>query len=193
MFNSISWQEFLSATALLAAGYYLIAAIILYRNEIGNIFNQKTTKNIDEDVSDEQSDSNESNSLMGGIKYESLVQQNISREKILATEEISFAPLEEADEPIDATLNNAINRFVSTLLTEIESLLEVIAKEDKIETATFFKALLHNYPQLIATDYEEEISQHIYDALKQTCEFHLELNEVKSWWPVRQPKSDDNQ
>lgn len=193
MFNSISWQEFLSATALLVAGYYVIATLLLYRNEIKNIFNQKASKNIDEDVNDEQSDSKESNSLMGGIKYESLTQGNVSREQVSATEEISFAPLAEADEPIDATLNNAINRFVSTLLTEIESLLEVIAKENKIETATFFKALLYNYPQLVATDYEDEISQHIYEALKQTCEFHLELNEVKSWWPVRAPKSDDNQ
>lgn len=193
MFNSISWQEFLSAIALLIAGYYFIAALVLYGNEMRNIFNQKASKNINEDVSDEQSDSNESNTLMGGIKYESLTQVNVSREQISATEEINFAPLEEADEPIDATLNNAINRFVSTLITEIESLLEVIAKEDKVETATFFKALLHNYPQLVTTDYEDEISQHIYEALKQTCEFHLELNEVKSWWPVRPPKSDDNQ
>lgn len=193
MFNSISWQEFLSAIVMLVAGYYLVATLVFYRNEIANIFNQKTSKKINEDARDEQSDSNESNSLMGGIKYESLTQENVSREQIFATEEISFAPLEEADEPIDATLNNAINRFVSTLLTEIESLLEVIAKENKVETATFFKALLYNYPQLVATDYQDEISQHIYDALKQTCEFHLELNEVKSWWPVRAPRSDDNQ
>jgi hypothetical protein len=193
MFNSISWQEFLSAIALLVAGYYVITTLLLYSNEIKNIFNQKTPKQIDEDVNDEQSDSNESNPLMGGIKYESLTQVNVSREQISATEEINFAPLAEADEPIDATLNNAINRFVSTLLTEIESLLEVIAKENKIETATFFKALLYNYPQLVATDYQDEISQHIYDALKQNCEFHLELNEVKSWWPVRTPKSDNNQ
>jgi len=193
MFNSISWQEFLSATALLVGGYYLIVTLVLYRNEIANIFNQKKSKNINEDVSDKQSDSNESNSLMGGIKYESLTQENVSREQLSATEEISFAPLEEADEPIDATLNNAINRFVSTLLTEIESLLEAVAKEDKVETVTFFKALLSNYPQLIATDYQDEISQHIYDALRQTSEFHLELNEVKSWWPVRPPKPDDNQ
>jgi hypothetical protein len=193
MFNSISWQEFISAVTLLVLAYYVIAALVLYHNEIGNIFNQRRVKYIDEGVNDEQSDSNESNSLMGGIKYESLTQVNVSREQISATEEINFAPLAEADEPIDATLNNAINRFVSTLLTEIESLLEVIAKENKIETATFFKALLYNYPQLVATDYQDEISQHIYDGLKQTCEFHLELNEVKSWWPVRKPKSDNNQ
>lgn len=193
MFNSISWQEYLSAIALLAGGYYAIATLLLYSNEIRNIFNQKTLKNIDEDVSEKQSDSNESNSLMGGIKYESLTQENVSREHISATEEISFAPLAEAGEPIDGTLNNAINRFVSTLLTEIESLLEVIAKDDKKEAATFFQALLHNYPQLVATDFQDEISQHIYDALKTDCEFQIELSEVKSWWPLRQPKSDDNQ
>jgi hypothetical protein len=193
MFNSISWQDFLSAIALVVAGYYIIATLLLYSNEIKNIFNQNTSKFIDEDVSDDQSDSNESNSLMGSIKYESLTQVNVSREQITATEDISFAPLAEADEPIDATLNNAINRFVSTLLTEIESLLEVIAKENKVETATFFTALLYNYPQLVATDHQDEISQHIYAALKQTCEFHLELNEVKAWWPVRTPKSDNNQ
>jgi hypothetical protein len=193
MFYSISWQDFFSAITLLVAGYYVITTLLLYSNEIKNIFNQNASKLIDEDVSDEQSDSNESNALIGGIKYESLTQVNVSREQISTTEEISFAPLAEADEPIDATLNNAINRFVSTLLTEIGSLLEVIAKENKVETATFFKALLYNYPQLVATDHQDEISQHIYDALKQTCEFHLELNEVKAWWPVRTPKSDNNQ
>ncbi|MDZ7650298.1 MAG: hypothetical protein U5K54_25935 [Cytophagales bacterium] len=193
MLNSISWEGYLSAIALLVGGYYAIATILLYSNEIKNIVNQKARKNSNEDVSENQSDSNESNSLMGDIRYESLTQGNVSREQILATEEMSFAPLAEADEPIDGTLNNAINRFVSTLLTEIESLLEVIARDNKKETATLFQALLHNYPQLVATDFQDEVSQHIYDALKIDCEFQIELNEVKSWWPVRQPKSDDNQ
>lgn len=193
MFNSISWQEYISTITLVVGGYYTIAALLLYSNEIKNIFNQKARKNINEDVSENQRDSRESNSLMGGIKYEMLTPENVSREQISTTEEMFFAPLAEADEPIDGTLNNAINRFVSTLLTEIESLLEVIAKDNKKETATYFQALLHNYPQLVATDFQDEISQHIYDALKSGCEFQIELNEVKSWWPVRQPKSDDNQ
>ncbi len=193
MFNSISWEGYFSAIALVVGGYYAIATILFYSNEIKNTFNQRARKNSNEDVSENQSDSNESNSLMGGIKYESLTQGNVSREQILATEEMSFAPLAEAEEPIDGTLNNAINRLVSTLLTEIESLLEVIAWDNKKEAATFFQTLLNNYPQLVATDFQDEISLHIYDALKNGSEFQIELNEVKSWWPVRQPKSDDNQ
>lgn len=193
MFNSISWQEFLSTIGLIVGGYYAITTLLLFSEEIKSIFQQKRSKSIESDASDDQRDSNESNSLMGGIKYESLTQVNVSREQISSTEEINFAPLAEPDEAINATLNNAINRFVSTLRTEIESLLEVIAKDDKKESATFFQALLFNYPQLVGTDSQDEISQDIYDALKNSCEFPIELNEVKSWWPVRPPKSDDKQ
>lgn len=193
MFNSISWQEYFSVIALLVAGYYGITILFFYRNEIGNIFNQKSSKNINHDSSEDQSESIESNPLMGGIKYESFAQSQVSREEISIAEEISFAPLTKADEAIQGTLDNAINRLASTLRTEIESLLEVIAKDDKRETSTFFQALLHNYPQLVGTDFQEESSKYICDALNNSFAFQIELNEVKSWWPARQPMSDNNQ
>jgi hypothetical protein len=184
MVNSISWQEYLSVIALLVAGYYAITILVFYRSEIKNIFNQKTSKNIKNDSSANQPDANQSNSLIGIIKYESPTQTNVPREELSTTEEMSFAPLVEADEPINGTLNNAINRLVSTLLSEIESLLTVISNDDKKEIATLFQALLHNYPQLVATDFQVEISQHIYDALRTGFDFQIELNEVQAWWPA---------
>ena len=38
MFNSISWQEFLSAVALIGGGYYAITALLLYGSEITTIY-----------------------------------------------------------------------------------------------------------------------------------------------------------
>src|SRR5262245_12277821 len=103
MFNSISWQDFFDAVTLLVAGYYLIASFIFYRSEISNIFNQTKSKSINDELSDTQNDSNESNSLMGGVRFESLTQENVSRDQISVAEEINFAELEEADEAIDGT------------------------------------------------------------------------------------------
>jgi FtsZ-interacting cell division protein ZipA len=78
MFNSISWQEFLIIIAVAITGYYVITTLLLYSGEITRIFKQKESKQIDSDTHDDQSGSNETNDLMGKIKYETEV--NVPRE-----------------------------------------------------------------------------------------------------------------
>src|SRR5258707_9796041 len=104
MFNSISWQEFLSATIVIVGGYYSITALLLYSEEIKSIFKQKEQKNIEANASDDQNDSNESVDLMGSVKYETAV--NVPHEKVVGSEEINAQPLKEAEDAIDEVIVN---------------------------------------------------------------------------------------
>src|SRR5438045_3708029 len=99
MFNSISWQEFLSAITVIAGGYYIVTALLLYSSEITNIFNQKEPKQITPEINEDQNESNKIiDDLMGGIKFDR--ETNVPHENIVRSDEINAQPLREAEEPI---------------------------------------------------------------------------------------------
>ena len=98
MFNTISWQEFLSAITVVAGGYYIVTALLVYGSEIKNIFKQKESNLIAAEIVGDQNGSNESNDLMGGIKYESEV--NVPHENIVESSEIKVKQSGEPEEAI---------------------------------------------------------------------------------------------
>ena len=100
MFQSISWQEFLTAISLIVGGYYAITTLLLYGAEITSIFKQEKSKSIELKVSEDQNDSSESNDLMGKVKYETQV--NVPHENEIESSELNVAQAKEADEPIKA-------------------------------------------------------------------------------------------
>ena len=100
MFNSISWQEFLTAISLIVGGYYAISTLLLYGAEITSIFKQEKSKSTQPEVSEDQNDSNESNDLMGSVKYETGV--NVPHENLIESSELNVQEAKEADEPIDS-------------------------------------------------------------------------------------------
>ena len=183
MFNSISWQDFLTTLAIAAGSYYVITALLLFSGEIKSIFAQRQSKAIVAEELEDQNDSNESNDLMGKVKYETLV--NVPHEKVVEPEEIETQPPREAEEAIEAKVLSPealLVGSVADLLEEIKIILNELTTGNKDEIALLFQSLLSRYPQLIGTNYQEEINLFLLDALATHSAYGFELNEIKSWW-----------
>jgi FtsZ-interacting cell division protein ZipA len=187
MFESISWQEFISTIALLIGGYYAITVLLLYSKEITNIFKQRKLNLTNTNVRENQTESNESIELMGSVRYASSQSENVPREEKVEAESLSVVAAQEPEEPITEAVtsetDDALLKSVSTLLEEINTLTEVVAVGSKEECAELFRTLLSNYADLSRTAHEPEITAFIYNSCKEHCEFQIELNEVRSWWP----------
>ena len=195
MFESISWQEFLTTIAVAVGGYYAITTLLLYSSEITNIFKQKERKQFASEANDDQNDSNESNDLMGKIKSETEV--NVPREKSVSAEELQVQSSNENEETVTASRSNPSDTLIigtiADVLQEIKALTEVVKDSSKEEAGSLFKSLLSRYPQLVGTHYHEAVSLFIYDCCKQQCEFDLAPEEIKSWWPEVENSSNGNQ
>lgn len=195
MFNSISWQDFLTVMAVAVGSYYAITVLLLYSSEITNIFRQKESKQFSSEATEDQIDSIESNDLMGKVKYETEV--HVPREKNVSSEELQVQSLNEIEESITTSVSvNSDTLLIGTiadLLQEAKVLAEVVSDSSKEEAVSLFKSLLSRYPQLAATHYREAVSLFIYDSCKQHCEFDLEPKEIKSWWSEIEDTKKDNQ
>lgn len=89
---------------------------------------------------------------------------------------------DEGEEPITDT--KILTGSVADLLQEIKTLGEMIAEnhspaEDGIP---LFKSLLEHYPQVRDSPFREAVTIVIHTACKDTCQYQVELSEVKSWW-----------
>jgi hypothetical protein len=195
MFNSISWQEFLTAIAVVVTGYYVISTLLLYSGEITHIFKHKESKQIDPGAPDDQNSSNESNDLMGKIKYETEV--NVPREKSVTSEELQFQSSNESEEIIVPVQSNQTDTLligtIADLLQEIKALAEVVSTSSKEESVSFFKSLLQRFSKLRGTHYEDAVNMFIYNSCKEQCSFDLQPNEIKSWWIAEESNSTSNQ
>lgn len=193
MFNSISWQEFLTAISLIVGGYYVITTLLLYGAEITSIFKQKKSNSIDQEVSEDQNDSNESNDLMGNVKYETRV--NVPHENVIESSELNVAQAKEAEEPIISIDPREVMMagFATVLQEEIATLVSEFSSGTEGEIILVFKSLLSVYLQLVRTPYKDSLSLLICDSLKATSAFHPELNEINSWWPEVASYSNDTQ
>ena len=193
MFNSISWQEFLTAISLIVGGYYAITTLLLYGAEITSIFKQEKSKSIELKVSEDQNDSSESNDLMGKVKYETQV--NVPHENVIESSELNVAQAKEADEPIKSIdpREAMMAGFASVLQEEITTLVSEFSSSAEGEVILVFKSLLSVYPQLVRTSHKDSISLLICDSLKANSAFHPELNEINSWWPQGAAYLNDDQ
>ena len=194
MFESISWQQFLSAVVLIGGGYYVITTLLLYGSEITTIFKQKERKQSASEINDDQNDSNESIDLMGKIKYDTEV--NVPHENLITTEEIQVQTTNEDEEVVVGSPSDQADALIivtiADLLEEIKTLADVLKDSSKEEAVLFFKAILSCYPQLIGTNYQEALSLFIYDSCKEHCQFDLTPNEIKSWWTEEEGTSTGN-
>src|SRR5690606_40519277 len=105
MFESISWQQFISTTTLLIGGYYAITVLLLYSSEISNIFKQKKTKLTNPKVRENQTDSNESIELMGSVRFTASQSENVPREEKVEAERLSISAAHETEEPITVAVS----------------------------------------------------------------------------------------
>ena len=195
MFNSISWQDFLIVIVAAISSYYIITTLLLYSGEITHIFKQKESKQIDSTTQDDQNGSNETNDLMGKIKYETEV--NVPREKSVTSEELQFQSSNKSEEVIVPVQTNQTDTLligtIADLLQEIKALAEVVSTSSKEESVSFFKSVLQRFSKLRGTHYEDAVNMFIYNSCKEQCSFDLQPNEIKSWWVAEESNSTSNQ
>jgi len=194
MLELISWQEFLTTVALILGGYYAITTLLLYSREITNIFKKGKLKP-SLDAKTDQTDSSESNDLMGGVRYEKSRLQEVPREETTEADALDVAPPLDVEEPvnvIDLQEEALTNDFVA-IQAEVKSLAEIISLGTKEEAISLFKTLLSNYPQFIGTSFQLQISQFIYDSCIETNTHQFDTQEINSWWTDPETDSDNHQ
>jgi hypothetical protein len=195
MLESISWQEFISTITLLIGGYYIITVLLLYSSEITSFFKQKKLTLSRTETKSVQNDSNESDNLMGSVRYANRVAQTVPREETANAEDLDVV-LSQEDEEAIAVVDVAEEQLKSDLANiqlEIHSLIEVISERSKEESISLFKTLLSNYPRFIGTTYQEQLSKLIHHSCKKVGRHHFELAEINSWWTGSQDTSNNNQ
>lgn len=196
MFDSISWQEFFTVVALAFGGYYVITALLLYSHEIKIVFKQKKSNHSNADTKPNQISSNESDDLMGGVRYESHEQQNVPREEVASIEELQVTSSNEPEESIQIidVVEERLRKDFLEIQTEINALIEVISQgSTRQESAQLFKTLLTNYSQLVGTTYQNQTSEHIIKVCNEGGQFQFELNEINLWWTKEVQPSESNQ
>ncbi|NOS90614.1 MAG: hypothetical protein HOP30_01715 [Cyclobacteriaceae bacterium] len=177
MFNSISWEQFLTAAGLLIGGYYLITTVAFYHREI---FEWITNKNKSKTPTPEREQP--VGNLMGKVQPE---QARPIRKQTVAADELQFGPSAKDDEPEESTSNiKMITGSVADLLQEIKTLADMIAENNSPheEGIPLFKSLLEHYPNVRDSPFREAVTIVIHTTCKETCHFDVELNEVKQWW-----------
>lgn len=183
MLHSISWNDFLTMLAVAVASYYVVTIVLFFGREIGRLFQPRTAASGDEAaVAGEVRTAG----LMGTAKFEERESQERSRPVTTVAEELAIAPLVDVEEPIkvasvDSGLQTAL---VSSLLPEIESVLETAKSGNSRELGVLFKALLGHYPELVGTDFQGEITRHIYEGCISRGAVDVKIEDVRGWWPA---------
>jgi hypothetical protein len=194
MLESISWQQFISTITLLIGGYYVITVLLLYSSEITNFFKQKKLTPSGTETRSGQNDSNESDDLMGSVRYENRAAQIVPREEIANAEDIDVVLSHEDEEAISVVDvgQEQLKEDLASIQLEIHSLIDVISERSKEESISLFKTLLSNYPRFIGTAHQHELSQMIYNSCKKAGQDHFELSEIDSWWIEPEDTSNHN-
>lgn len=184
MFNSITWESFLYASALLIGGYYVVTTLLLYHQEIIAWFKPKpfaptATAPLPEE------DTPEREPMMGSVSAEEEWQHK--RSALIDVEEVIIA--EEATNEIPDTITapgktDLLNGSIADLMQEIKTLLEMAAEyqSSKEEVAPLFTALFERYPHLKNTAYSQAVNRHVCEEGKTKFAFDLQPIEVRAWW-----------
>ncbi len=177
MFNSISWEQFLTTAALIIGGYYFITALVFYHREIFAWINTKGKPNI-QPPEREQPATN----LMGKVQAEPV---RPIRKQTVEADQLQFGTTtrdDESEQPIVET--KLVNGSVADLLEEIKTLGDMIAENNSPaeEGIPLFKSLLEHYPNVCESPFREAVTIVIHTTCKDTCHYDLTLSEVKSWW-----------
>ncbi|HRE65805.1 MAG TPA: hypothetical protein PLM56_02615 [Cyclobacteriaceae bacterium] len=176
MFNTITWEQFLTTAALIIGGYYLITSVFFYHREIFGWLTNKSKSPLP--TTEREPAAN----LMGKVQPEPV---RPIRKQTVEADQIQFAsgtPDEESEAATSDT--KMVTGLVTDLLGEIKILGEMIVenKSPLEEGIALFKSLLEHYPSVRDSPFREAVTIVVHTTCKETCRYDLELTEVKTWW-----------
>jgi hypothetical protein len=177
MFSSISWSEFFNTVVIAVGAYYVVSTLLFYSKDLIERF-----KNRSATPEEQEHKPSSHGSLMGEIKKDppKKHQQEVS------AQELVIEPSENSNGIHENSEDNLLIGSVSDLLHEAKVLARVVKESNgsKEDGSPMFQSLLSNYPHLVGTKYQDSISVYIHDQVKIECSFEVDLQEIRSWWPI---------
>jgi len=183
MFNSISWQTYLTILVCFGATYYAISAIILYHREILQLVKGRSAPT--SEIQDDRK-STSTVTVIGASKDSHT--SHPSSTPIDSDEFILSSSNDQFPESIQTTPSsgpaNLIIGSVSDLLNELKTLIQLCEeyKSTKEECTSLVAASFLKYPHLKGTTYQHAISAFVCEESKDHLSFTLTLAEVQEWW-----------
>jgi hypothetical protein len=172
MLKSISWQEFLTVISVITVIYYAVLGIFFYGSKIKSILSGRGRPPLQ---NENQRAPKKSASLVGKIKEEEHAEE--TREDLIASDQLNVANSSSRE-------NDLMLGTVADVLKELKNLIQEIidSKITKEQSIDLFKALLSNYNQIKATNYQRSIDLFIHENAVDQFDFELGLDEITQLW-----------
>jgi len=199
MFNSITWELFVTSFAGLIGSYYFITTLLLYHKEITQWVKSRLTGSQSLTLQPSDTAISHTQDILGAANNETRNEtrnenknenkRDAERTSVVESEDIAGGVTD--DEPDTITTTAVSNHHdalligsVADLLNEIKTLIQLSAEyqSGKEECADLFKASLLKYPHLKGTTYQYAINGYICEESKNQFAFDLTLQEVAQWW-----------
>ena len=171
MLKSLSWQEFLTGIAGIAAIYYAILGVIYYGDKIKSIFSgrESPVETIPKKTA------RKSHSLIGQIKEEEGIADEADQ-ALISSVDLTVSEKSKQD--------NLLIGTVADVLKELKNLFQTIIddKMPKAESLQLIGTLIERYNQLKETQYQHSINLFIHENAVDQFGFELTLEEIQSLW-----------
>ena len=171
MLKSISWQEFLTVIAGIAAIYYAVLGVFFYGDRIRSLFSsrEEPTENVS------KSSKRKTHSLIGRIKEDEGI-TDVPDENLISSADLNVSEPPKQDDLLLGT--------VADVLKELKNLFQTIVDDEMPKEASLLliSTLLERYSQLKDSKYQHSINLFIYENAFDRFGFDLTLKEIQSQW-----------
>jgi hypothetical protein len=174
MFKSISWQEYIYAIGLIAAGYYVLVVAVFYSRDILSKLRGAT---VPKGKSPRPSQASHKEKFMGAISDAPKKKIPIKQSEAAADEFFI-----ESD-PEELMAAQRIDSPAAELYDRLESLFKIM-KVEKVKTPNLksIKTLFTQYPQFKETPIQLEVAGFIHDHFRMNTEAEFTLEEINILW-----------
>lgn len=187
MFNSITWQEFVTVVLGAALVYYLIITLLLFHKQIISKFANRNQSPSNPEEEQSQIQSNDANDLMGQVAKIDNSKKTVPHENIVKAEDITIQsglPEETISGTAEEPTLNFQQENLAELLHDIETLARVLAdsKPSQEESISMYQSLLSRYIQRISAADQEQVNNFISLHCKKLDLFDRRPEEIQTWW-----------
>lgn len=183
MFNSISWSDFFTASALVIGTYYAIATLLLYNREIIEFCRSGFKRTV---IAPSAEPRIQRHAVMGDARTNDLelIQERKAersgREIVIAGDDEEPEPVAPLGTAAREALNTLVEQFQTELVTVVQ--LAVECNSDKGETKSLVNALMIRYTGVRFSVARPSVNQFITDEVNANLPFDVEPDEVDTWW-----------
>ncbi|WP_143822411.1 hypothetical protein [Mucilaginibacter pedocola] len=175
MLQQITWTAYAATVIILTIIYYLCILPAFYREDIKRAVHKFTGRKQALAVAGDTDLLLPEGEIMGRALPEAAA--------IVAPEELSFAPPDEA-EAIRDPASIVLESDHAEMAFEVETLIKVIrgSDESKEDFGMLFRLIIQKYPSVAGTAYQQVIDQLLLNESASGFPFELNEQEIKNYW-----------